>query len=76
MRDHPQHGTEILGSGWGWRDTGGGGTRGRWVQAWRDILGDGDAWADRGDWGPDQRLLARWDSSRGLRCPVVKSWCP
>jgi hypothetical protein len=56
MRDHPDHGTTILGSGWGWRYTAD--SRARWRTAWKRALKDRPlAWAPRDDWGPDQALL-------------------
>ena len=57
MRDHPQHGTEMLGGAWGWRDTGGG--RGRWREAWDRILADQATWAGRDNWQTDQYILRR-----------------
>jgi hypothetical protein len=57
MRDHPDHGTHILGSAWGWRYTPA--TRAAWRTAWKRALKDRLAWAKRNDWGPDQNLLSK-----------------
>lgn len=58
MRDHPQHGTTILGSGWG--------TcllhpevRQKWTESWSRAVTDLIMWKPRSDWGPDQTFLDR-----------------
>ena len=69
MRDHPDHGAEMLGGAWGWRATAD--TRERWTRAWDRILGDGDSRAGRDDWQPDQRLLKRYrHTGKGLMTKV------
>ena len=57
MRDHPDHGTVILGGGWGWRATPQ--TRLQWQQAWGRALRDRMAWEGRDKWGADQTMLRR-----------------
>ena len=56
MRDHPQHGTTILGSGWGTylRDEK---VRQKWNESWTSAMSDEIMWKSRSDWGPDQVFL-------------------
>ena len=60
MRDHPDQGIPMLGSMWGWRETGSGNSRALWGEAWRKGLKDEISWANRKDWGPDQNFLRRY----------------
>ena len=56
MRDHPLHGTTILGSGWGsklHRQP----VRDEWQRTWMEAKRDPIFWADRSKNGPDQVLL-------------------
>jgi len=57
MRDHPSHGTPILGCGWGCKltDT----VRLQWKTTWQKGFKDKIVWADRKSWGPDQKFLSR-----------------
>ena len=57
MRDHPQHGTTILGCGWGCKMTDM--TRFQWKTTWSKGFADKMVWANRNDWGPDQRFLSK-----------------
>ena len=74
MRDHPQHGVPLLGSGWGTRlDLGVTakvrtgrvketvGVREAWRRTWAAGLQDKMLWAERNDYGPDQGFLKRSD---------------
>ena len=45
MRDHPQHGTEILGGTWAYRASADG--RRSWLDTWRNILKDSSAWGGK-----------------------------
>jgi hypothetical protein len=59
MRDHPNHGTKILGSGWGSkliRQE----VRQNWERAWNKGFTDKMMWAKRNDYGPDQVFLSRY----------------
>jgi hypothetical protein len=58
MRDHPAHGTTILGSGWGTRLTNET-TRNKWKDTWASVMQDPIIWRPRHDWGPDQTFLDR-----------------
>ena len=58
MRDHPQHGTTILGCGWGCKLTEK--IRNLWKTTWKKGFADKMVWADRYDWGPDQQFLDRY----------------
>ena len=59
MRDHPHHGTKILGSGWGSKLTRPG-TRLNWRTAWNSGFTDKELWAKRNSYGPDQTFLSRY----------------
>ncbi len=68
MRDHPFHGTTILGSGWGVklrRDL----IRKSWRTAWNVGWQDPMVWAKRSSHGPDQGFLDR--SSPFSRLPFL-----
>ena len=58
MRDHPQHGTEVLGSAWGTKlhnpDV-----RAEWKTSWANGMKDSIFWAKRTEKGPDQVFLNR-----------------
>ena len=58
MRDHPQHGTTILGSGWGTylKDKE---VRQKWNESWSKAMPDEIMWSPRNAWGPDQFFLDR-----------------
>jgi hypothetical protein len=58
MRDHPLHGTTILGSGWGSKLQNPN-VREEWKKTWENGLKDPIAWANRKQNGPDQVLLDR-----------------
>ena len=58
MRDHPQHGTTILGGGWGCKLTEK--VRNLWKTTWKEGFADKIVWADRYAWGPDQQFLDRY----------------
>ncbi len=58
MRDHPDHGTQMLGSAWGSklvRDE----VRNLWEDSWYKGFQDALVWAKRNDYGPDQAFLTR-----------------
>ena len=57
MRDHPDHGTTMLGGGWGYRATPS--FRAQWKRVWGKALKDRLAWSSRTEWGVDQSLLRR-----------------
>ena len=57
MRDHPYHGTTILGCGWGCKMTEN--VRNHWKNTWKKGFADKIVWADRSAWGPDQQFLNR-----------------
>ena len=57
MRDHPQHGTEILGGTWAYRASAGG--RRRWLDTWRNILWDSSAWGGKDKVWRDQEILTK-----------------
>ena len=61
MRDHPSHGIEVLGSGWGTRLGPYNSTvrklfRESFLKASHDYI----FWAKRDSWGPDQNFLNRY----------------
>ena len=56
MRDHPEHGVGILGSGWGVK-LGNVEVRNRWKKVWSEAAEDDIFWADRFERGYDQMLL-------------------
>jgi hypothetical protein len=58
MRDHPLHGTTILGSGWGSK-LHNPNVREEWKKTWSKWLKDPLARANRTQNGPDQVLLDR-----------------
>lgn len=58
MRDHPQHGTPVLGCGWGCKMTDM--VRLKWKTTWKKGFADKIVWANRYDWGPDQRFLSKY----------------
>jgi len=58
MRDHPQHGTTILGCEWGYKLTEK--IINLWKITWKKGFADKFVWADRYDWGPDQQFLDRY----------------
>jgi len=59
MRDHPHHGTKILGSGWGSKLVRVQ-TRMNWQKAWNSGFTDKLVWAKRNSYGPDQAFLSRY----------------
>jgi hypothetical protein len=56
MRDHPYHGTTILGSGWGCK-LHRAFIRNKWKKSWFKGFQDPMVWAKRTDHGPDQTFL-------------------
>ena len=58
MRDHPHHGTHILGGAWGSNLIATNATRVKWAQAWKGMMGDKKIWSPRSAKGPDQTLLS------------------
>ena len=58
MRDHPAHGTSLLGASWD-TDLTRKNARARWKKAWTKILNDTEAYAGRDRSGPDQDILTR-----------------
>ena len=61
MRDHPYHGTTILGSGWGVQlNNTALDVREKWRQSWKKAMGDPIMRADRKSKGPDQQFLNKY----------------
>ena len=58
MRDHPHHGTEILGGEWGAKLTDPN-IREKFVKSWQKILNDPLLWTSRTNYGADQHLLSK-----------------
>ena len=59
MRDHPLHGTTILGGEWGSKLTNDD-VRTKWKKTWEDGLKDQIVWASRSSHGSDQVFLNRF----------------
>ena len=59
MRDHPHHGTHMLGGMWG-SNMKTKGTRAKLAEAWTGMMGDRLIWASRSSKGPDQTLLLKY----------------
>ena len=57
MRDHPQHGTTILGGVWGCKMTET--VRNQWKNTWKKAFEDKIVWTDRSAFQPDQQFLNR-----------------
>ena len=69
MRDHPAHGIEILGSGWGVRlGPQRSGVRRVFREAWRTASHDTMFWAARKAYGPDQ---VRWVISSSTQSIIL-----
>jgi len=60
MRDHPLHGTTILGGAWGTKLQNPN-VREEWRKSWAKGMTDKIFWAKRTDKGPDQVFLDRSD---------------
>jgi hypothetical protein len=58
MRDHPQHDTTILGSGWGTK-LHNPNVREEWKKSWSNGMKNKIFWAKRTEKGPDQVFLDR-----------------
>ena len=70
MRDHPAHGTTLLGASWGTRlDVAD--ARLKWQNSWEDMLKDKLTFASRDSKGPDQIILHKyvwpWAKSMSLQ---------
>jgi len=61
MRDHPDHGTVMLGGMWATRmeERNDANIRDKWIQSWNNILKDEENFASRLETSHDQNLLAR-----------------